>query len=145
MGVDAAGGEDLAFAGDDFGAGADDDVHAGLDVRVAGLADAGDAAVGDGDVGFDDAPMVEDQGVGDHRVDRALRLAGLGLAHAVADDLAAAELHFLAVEGEVLFDFDEEGGVGQAHAVAGGGAVHVGVGAAGDAGHSGPMMSPRKP
>ena len=43
--VDAAGGQDLAFAGDDFGARADDDVDAGLDVGIAGLADAGDAAV----------------------------------------------------------------------------------------------------
>ena len=39
VGVEAAGGEDLAFAGDDLGAGADDDRHARLDVRIAGLAD----------------------------------------------------------------------------------------------------------
>ena len=45
VGVEAAGGEDLAFAGDDLGAGADDDVDARLDVRVAGLADADDATV----------------------------------------------------------------------------------------------------
>ena len=38
--VDAAGGEDLALAGDGLGARADDDVDARLDVRVAGLADA---------------------------------------------------------------------------------------------------------
>jgi hypothetical protein len=41
--VDAAGGDDHAFAGDDLGAGADDDRHTRLDVRVAGLADGGDA------------------------------------------------------------------------------------------------------
>ena len=58
--VDAAGGDDLAFAGDDLRAGADDDVDAGLHVRVAGLADGGDAAVLDADVGLDDAPVVED-------------------------------------------------------------------------------------
>ena len=46
--VEAAGGEDLALAGDRLGAGPDDDVDAGLDVRIAGLADAGDAAVLDG-------------------------------------------------------------------------------------------------
>ena len=38
--VDAAGGDDQALAGDDLGAGADHDVDAGLDVGVAGLADA---------------------------------------------------------------------------------------------------------
>ena len=70
--VDAAGGDDHAFAGDDLGAGADDDVDARLDVGIAGLADAGDAAVLDADVGLDDAPVVDDQRVGDHGVDRAL-------------------------------------------------------------------------
>ena len=53
--VDAAGGEDLALAGDDLGARADDDVDAGLDVGIAGLADGGDAAVPEADVGLDDA------------------------------------------------------------------------------------------
>ena len=69
VGVDAAGGEDHAFAGDHFGAGADGDGDVRLDVRVAGLADAGDAAVLEADVGFDDAPVVDDQRVGDHGVD----------------------------------------------------------------------------
>ena len=53
----------------------------------------------------------------------------LRLAHAVADDLAAAEFHFLAVGGEILLDLDDEVGVGEADLVAGGRAEHVGVGA----------------
>jgi hypothetical protein len=57
--------------------------------------------------------------------------AQLRLAHAVADHLAAAELHFLAVDGVVLLDLDEQFRVGQADAVARGGAEHLGVGAAG--------------
>ena len=40
VGVHAAGGEDLALAGDDLGRGADDDGDARLGVRIAGLADA---------------------------------------------------------------------------------------------------------
>ena len=43
----------------------------------------------------------------------------LRLAHAVADHLATAELHLLAVDGEVAFDLDEQFGVGEAHAVTG--------------------------
>ena len=39
--VEAAGGEDLALAGDHFGPRPDDDGDARLDVRIAGLADAG--------------------------------------------------------------------------------------------------------
>ena len=52
------------------------------------------------------------------------------LAHAVADHLAAAELHFLAVDGEVLLHLDRQIGVGEPHAVAGGGAEHFRIGAA---------------
>ena len=46
------------------------------------------------------------------------RARALALAHAVADHLAAAELHLLAVGREVLLDLDEQLGVGQPHAVA---------------------------
>ena len=74
VGVKTAGGEDLAFAGDHLGAGPDDDGDAGLDVRIAGLADGKNLAVLQSDVGFDDAPMVEDQRIGDDGVDRACRL-----------------------------------------------------------------------
>jgi hypothetical protein len=129
--VDAASGEDHAFAGDHFGAGADGDGHVGLHVRVAGLADRGDAPVLEADVGLDDAPVVDDQRVGDQRVDH---FGGqqLALALTVADDFAAAEFHFFAVGGEVFFDFDPQLGVGQAHLVADGGAEHVGVGLTGN-------------
>ncbi len=132
VGVEPAGGEDLALTGDGFGAGADDDVHARLNIRVAGLADGGDAAVLKAHVGFDDAPMVDDQHVGDDRIDRAASAADLRLAHAVADDLAAAELHFFTVGGEILLHFDNQAGVRQAHFVAGGGAEHIGIGGARD-------------
>ena len=58
----------------------------------------------------------------------------LALPHAVADHLAAAELHLLAIGGTVLLDLDDEVGVGEAHAVAGGGAEHLGIDGTGDAG-----------
>ena len=86
------------------------------------------------DVGFDDAPVVEDDGVGDDGVDGAARARDLALAHAVADDLAAAEFHLFAVGGEILLDLDEEFRVGEPDAVAGGRAEHVGVGGAGEGG-----------
>ncbi len=134
--VDAARGDDLAFAGDRLGARADHDVDLGLDVGVAGLADADDAAVPEADIGLHDAPVVDDQGVGDDGVDRALRARALALAHAVADHLAAAELHLLAVGRVVLLDLDEELGVGQPHLVAHSRAEHVGIGRARDAGRA---------
>ena len=75
--VDAAGGEDAMLAGNDLGGRPDLQTrrHAVLDVRVAGLADGDDAAVANADVRFDDAPVVDDDGVGDHEVGRAARRA----------------------------------------------------------------------
>ena len=135
VGVEAAGGEDFAFARDDLGARADDDGDAGLDVRIAGLADGENVAVLDADVGLHDPPMVEDQRIGDDGVDRALPVGDLRLPHAVADHLAAAEFHLLAVGAKILLHLDDEIGVGEPHAVAGGGAEHVGIDGALDPGH----------
>ena len=70
--VEAAGRDDLALARDRLGRRADHDVDVRLGVGIAGFADAGDAAVADADVRLDDAPVIEDQRVGDHRVDHAL-------------------------------------------------------------------------
>ena len=72
-----AGGQDVPFAGEHFGRGADlqarrDAVH---DAGVAGLADRRDAAVADADVGLVDAGAVDDDDVGDDQVGRAARRA----------------------------------------------------------------------
>ena len=144
--VDGAGGEDLALARHHLGAGTDQDGDAGLDVRVAGLADGGDPPLLDADVGLDDTPIVQDQGVGD---DQVHHLGGgtLALAHAVADDLAAAEFDLLAIEAVIPLDLDPEIGVPQAHPVPGGRTVHLGVGPPADGRHqsSPPITWPLKP
>ena len=77
------------------------------------------------DVGFHHAPVVEDQRVGDDRIDRAALVGDLALSHAVADHLAAAELHFLAIGREVFFHLDDDVGIGQANPVARCGAEHA--------------------
>src|SRR6185437_733812 len=142
--VHAAGGEDLALAGDRFGRRPDDNGDAGLRVGVAGLADTGDTAVLEADIGLVDAGMVDDQRVGDDGVHRAFGTRRLGLSHAVADHLAAAELHLFAVNGEIAFHLDDEVGVGEPDLVARGRAVHVGIGGAGDAGgHGNPSVEVR--
>ena len=72
---------------------------------------------------------------GDHQVGRALGAGGAGLAHRLADDLAAAEHRLVAGagrgRGQVLGDLDEQVGVGEPDPVAGGGAVERGVARAG--------------
>ncbi len=52
----------------------------------------------------------------------------LRLPHAVANHLAAAELHFLAVDRVVLFHLRDERGIGEPHAVADRGAEHLRIG-----------------
>ncbi len=100
------------------------------------MADADDEAVFDADVGLDDAEAgVEDEGVGDDEVERLGVGGGGRLAHAVAENLSAAELDLVAVTAalgdEVALDLDEEFGVGEADLVADGGTEHFGVLAAG--------------
>src|ERR1700738_2823721 len=95
--IEAAGGENLTLAGNDLGAGADDDGDVRLNTRIAGLADGEDAPLLEADIGLHDPPIVEDQRVGDDGIDRALGIRRLALAHAVADHLAAAEFHLLAI------------------------------------------------
>ena len=127
VGVDAASRENFAFTGDDFGAGADDDGDVWLGVGVAGFADGGNSTVLQADVGFDDAPPIEYQGVGDDGVHDGV-IRPLALAHAIADDFAATEFYFVAVVGGVAFNLDPQFGVAQADSVTHCGAVHVGVG-----------------
>ena len=131
--VDTAGGDYFPFAGDHFGARTDHDVDPGLDVGVTGLADGVDAPAADADVGLDDAPVVEDDRVGDDGIDGALGAGTLRLPHAVADHLAAAELYLLAIDRAVTFDLDDELGIGEAQPVAGGRPEHRGIGGAREA------------
>ena len=56
------------------------------------------------------------------------RLRDLALAHAVPDDLAAAELHFFAIGGEVALDLDVERRVGEPHPIARRRSEHVRIG-----------------
>ena len=77
------------------------------------------------------APVVEDDGAGDDQVGRALGAGRAALAHRLADDLAAAEHGLVAgpagPAAAVLLDLDEQVGVGQPDAVAGGGPVQLRV------------------
>src|SRR2546422_532660 len=166
--IDSTCGDDRALAGDDLRAGADHDIDRGLDVRIAGLAELRNSAVLDRDVALHDAPPVDDQRIGDHRVG-AVPGCTLALAHAVADDLAAAELDFLPVDGKVALDLDDQIRIREPHAVADGRAEHLRVSGAPDlhrslrfavlparfvsfsafgffsGGSSGPMTAPRNP
>ena len=125
--IDPAGCDDLAFARDHFGARADYNRDPVLGVRVACLADRRDAPRNQAYIGLPDALMIDDDRIGNDRVDRALCIGALALAHAVADHLAAAELDFIARHGCIALDLDNQVGIGETQPVAGGGAEHVRV------------------
>jgi len=134
VGVESAGGDDVTFAGNHFGGGSDD--HVGVDAilnaGVPAVADADNVAVFYADIRFDYALFgVEDSGVGDYEVERVV-VGGEGrLAHAVADDLAAAEFDFVAVAAvfgnEVTLHFYKNISVAQANLVTDCGAEHFSV------------------
>src|SRR5439155_4476116 len=131
MAVDAAGGGDQVFAGDDLRPGTDDQfrIDPGLNQRIAGLADPDNAPIAYADVAFDDPPVSKHDRVGDDKIELWMRpCAGRGrLSLAVADDLAAAELDFVAVDGVIFLDLDNQFGIGQANAVADGWTVVAGI------------------
>ncbi len=73
MGIDPARRQDFPLAGNHLGPRTNDDIDAGLYIRIAGLADAGDPAIGNRHVRLNDPPMIDDQRIGNHRIHRALR------------------------------------------------------------------------
>src|SRR5262249_54181754 len=74
-----------------------------------------------------------------------LRRDELALPHAVADHLAAAELHLLAVGREVPLDLQPEVGVGEPDPVARGRAEHFRIGLSRDFHFRAPITLPANP
>ena len=107
--------------------GADDNINAGLCVGVARFADGMDQTVFQRDISLIDTGMINDQRVCDYRIDRTTGAGDLGLAHAVADYLAAAEFHFFAIGGQIALNLDHQIGVSKAEFIARGRAIHRGV------------------
>src|SRR5580704_1429610 len=76
------------------------------------------------------SPVIEDECVGDDRINRAVTAGPLGLTHAVPDNFPASELHLLAIDREVLLYFDGEVGIREAHLVSDRRAEHLRIGGA---------------
>src|SRR5262245_7377914 len=128
MRIDPAGSDNVAFTGDHLGARTDDHGDIRLYIGIASFADGGNTAVLDADVGLHDSPVIDNQGVSDDRIDRAVAAGTLRLTHAIADDFSASELHLLAIGREVLLHLDDEVGIRMAHLVADRGAEHLRIG-----------------
>src|SRR5437667_160675 len=78
--------------------------------------------------GRDDAPVVKHKGIRNDEIEATLGGRGTRrLAHAVADDLAAAELDLVTVDGEVLLHLYEDIRVREPDAISHRGSVEIGV------------------
>ena len=71
MYVETSGREDAALSGDGFGARANNDIDTRLHIWVPGFAYPNNLTVFNANIRFNDAPVVQDQRVGDHRIDGA--------------------------------------------------------------------------
>lgn len=96
MRIDATCGNDPAFCGNNFRGYADWDSDVGLYIRITGFADSKYPSIFDADIGFNDPPVIDDQGIGQHQISAA---GGehLPLSHTVADYFTAAEFDLFAV------------------------------------------------
>ncbi len=117
VGIYASGGQDLAFAGQDLGRGPDLHRHPVHHVRVPSLADACDASVPHPDVRLEDAGVIEDEGVGNDEVHRALRAGRGPLRHALPHGLTASEGRLLPGERQVLLHLHDEVRIRKPHPV----------------------------
>src|SRR5229473_5679649 len=128
MYVDATSSDNLTFAGDHLGSRSYYYGDVGLHIGITSFAQGGNASVPNCNIGLHNSPVIENQRVGDDRINRALSAGTLRLTHAVADDFPASELHLLAIDREVLLHLDDEVGVREAHLVADRWAKHLGIG-----------------
>src|SRR6187401_2469726 len=126
VGIDAAGCQNPALSGEDLRGGSDlhSTSYAIHDAGISRLSDCGDPTITDCDISLVDSGVVENQRIGDNQIGRTSRTSRFRrLTHAVADDLTAAELYLVAVNGPVRFHFDDQSGISEANAVAGRGTV----------------------
>src|SRR5260221_650547 len=79
MYIDATGRDNVTFAGDHLGSRSDDYIDVRLHIGIASLAFAGNTPFLDWDVSLHYSPVIENQGVGDDRIDRALAARTLRL------------------------------------------------------------------
>ena len=127
MRVDAPGGYNLAFATNNIRPGTDKDIHGVLYIGVAGFADSRNATMLDANVSFDDAPVINDQRIGDHQIHHLIGFR-LRLSHAITYHLAAAELDFIAINSEIFFHLNPQLGIRQSQFITRSGAEHFCIG-----------------
>ena len=131
MAVKTTSGKNMALGGNRLGSRANNDINAGLGVGITGFANGANLAVFQTDIRFINTRNVDDQSVGDNRINGAIGACYLRLAHAITNDLAAAKLDLFAIAGEIMLDLDNQISIGQTHTVAGCWSIHISIDASG--------------
>src|SRR5713226_6303726 len=135
MAVHSARSHDQVFSGNHFRCRADDEfrVHSVHGIGIPGFAGFDDAPVLNADIRLDDPPVIENHGVCNDYIQRAVvafpRCAAT-LAHAVADHFSAAESDFIAIMCEVFLYLDDQIGIREPNPVALCWTIKIGIRAA---------------
>src|SRR5437667_11563170 len=114
MRVDAAGSKNLSLPRQNFRRSADlhPSSYSVHDAGITGLSYRSNPTVSDCNISLIYSGVIENQRVGNHQIRGTSGTGCFGrLPHTIADDLAAAELHLIAVDCPVRFDFDDELGI----------------------------------
>jgi hypothetical protein len=102
-------------------------------IRIAGFADRHNPSRAHPNISFDYSPMIQDHCVGNNQIESACRGGhAAGLAHAVPQILAAAELRLFTRQCQVLLNRDQERRIRQPDSIAGGWSIEIGILAARD-------------
>lgn len=110
VGIKATRCDDIAFARNGVGAVAHDHilVHTVHHIWIACFPDTYDESVLDANVCFVDTSPINDERVGYDSVENFVVFAVGSLSHPFSKRLPAAELAFVAIDGEIFLDFDPE-------------------------------------
>ena len=102
--IDASGGKNLSFAGNHLGSRTNKDGNTILNIGIACFADGLNPAFFDGNICFDNAPVVQNQCVSNHQI-RCIGTTELTLPHSIPNDFTTTKLNLVTIAGIVFLDF----------------------------------------
>ena len=111
MGINPARRQNHALSRHHFGRSPNDNIDRILNVGIAGFADFDNFSVFNANIRLNNAPPIEDQGIGDHQIDGSLFTGNGGLTHAVSNDFATPKFDLIPVDRQILLDFDQKVGI----------------------------------
>ena len=125
MAVKATSGQYFTFACNNFGSGTNNYIDIGLSVGVSSLANRRDTASAQGNISLIDPCMIQDQSIGNNRIDGPCGAGDLRLAHAITDHFATPELNLFSIGRQIFFNLDKQVCISQADLITRCRAIHA--------------------